>query len=338
MDQTYESQCDERELKRWYRRTFYALNAPLIALIPVIACWVGHWCSSICGSFTICLILIVELEVVFLFHWRATQRLLARTGTFEQTTTIHLTDTLMEISCGANATQMEYRTFFDYLLQRKFIVLRQSPTAGMAIIRRDRLPDNGEELLRCLNANGVRKFCFWSLRRWWLVLLVVVICIGLSAWRTRWQERENCRICESSLGQLAEWVLDYDRWYGKNEGEEALLPETLQEIDKDWVVWCCRNTFDQYRYVPYRRRLDADSPTAQYTPLLVDSIGAHRQPGHARIRLTLIAFEDTHVSCEENLNCYMDIYNRYGHLQSPEDAEFLRKYCEQWDTSPTTSY
>lgn len=337
MDQSYVSQLDERELKRWYRRTFYALNAPTIALILVIACWVGHWYSSICSSFMICLILIVELEVVFIFRWRATQRLLARTGSFEQTTTIHLTDTLMEITCGANATRMEYRTFYDYLLQREFIVLRQSPTGGMAIIRRDKFPDNGEELLRCLDTSAVRKFRFWSLRRWWLVLLLALFCIGMSAWRIRIQE-QNCRACESALESLAEWVLDYDRWHGESEGVEALLPETLQEIDQVLETWRCQKTTEQYRYVPYRRRLDPKSPTAQYSPLLVDSIGAHRQPGHARIRLTLIAFEDAHVSCEENLTCHMDIYNRYGHLLPSEDAEVLRKYCEQWDSLPATSY
>ena len=101
----------------------------------------------------------------------------------------------------------------------------------------------------------------------------------------------------------------------------------------------CPKTHAEYIYVRYDRPFaHVTSIAAANTPVLFDSvIGCHRHRKFnflgmgADIPWTLVAFEDGHVSIEENLTCFMDIYDRHVPFMSKEDAEVLKKHCEEAD-------
>ena len=108
------------------------------------------------------------------------------------------------------------------------------------------------------------------------------------------------------------------------------------KIYPDWISDECPMTHAKYAYVPYDRPPNPESSTAANTPVLWDGIiGSH----HAKygvlwgngVSQTCVAFEDGHVSYEENLTCHRDIFNRYAPLMSQEDAETLRQTCEELD-------
>ena len=98
----------------------------------------------------------------------------------------------------------------------------------------------------------------------------------------------------------------------------------------------CPKNHEGYVYVPYNRLLDNNSSTAANTPVLWDFVVGCHWKKHGllwgeRIPQTVIVFEDQHVAIEDNLFCHKDIYDKYAPFMTKEDAEVLRKCCEEYD-------
>lgn len=113
---------------------------------------------------------------------------------------------------------------------------------------------------------------------------------------------------------------------------------SMGKIYPDWISDECPMTHAKYAYVPYDRPPNPESSTATNTPVLWDAIiGAHHAKCGALwgngVPQTCVLFEDGHLSYEENLTCHRDIFEKYAPLMSQEDAEELRKVCEELDNT-----
>ena len=179
-----------------------------------------------------------------------------------------------------------------------------------------------------------------------LILASSFVCVIAINYYKLIRERLNVSICNSNLKQLANGlhVYEFDLKDGENESSrhfpsfQELVEcgvfdnDTLRELDY------CPKPHKKYVYVQYERAVDPDSVAACNTPVLLDSvIGCHK---HRKANLlgmdtevswTLIAFEAGQVSAVENLTCFKDIYDKYAPFMSKDDADVLRKFCEEID-------
>ena len=353
MEVTVTEQIEEAEIKRCWEKVFFALYAPMYvryALYAVVFC--------MCG-------LLLRLEFNFIFYalavgyllailswyprtWKIYREVFRKTGQLEKPTTVHLTDTFMEVACGENSAKNEYSIFSGYIELKDEIALINQKTIAATIRKKD-FADGGEEFMQCLEKAGVRRIDFWGVKRWWHVLLPIVMMailgmIHFSDVRFRnWiHEKGYSTHCVSNLKMLMCDLIIYSEEQKEAGNIMFYQSENLLEelIDEGWVddknVGCPKLHL-RFIYVPYKRPLDSTSSTAANTPVLFDlTVGAHQKAprlfGKSPSQ-TMVAFEDGHVSAEENLRCHMDIYERYAPFMSKEDAEVLRKCCEEHDNT-----
>ncbi len=351
MELTFTKQAEEAEIKRRWKKVFFALYAPMYvryALYVVLFC--------MCGTF-------LRLEFNFIFFalalgyllvilswysrtWKIYREVFRKTGQFEKPTTVHLTDTFMELSCGENSAKNVYSIFSGYIELKDEIALINQKTIA-ATFRKKYFSDGGAELMQCLDKAGVKKIDFWGFRRWRLVLLTIVMMAIFGIihfsdvlFRNWIHEKGYNTSCLSNLKMLMCDLIIYSE-----EQKEAgnitftqsknLLEELVEEGYVNEKNVGCPKLHLWFAYVPYKRPLDSTSSTAPNTPVLFDlTIGAHQKAPRLfgkTTSQTMVAFEDGHVSAEENLKCHMDIYERYAPFMNKEDAEVLRKCCEEHD-------
>ena len=208
----------------------------------------------------------------------------------------------------------------------------------MTILDRKDFPDGGKEWMACLEANGVKKKCFWDFRRWWLVLffLLAVLCMlaipyAANNANTAWgKEKGKYTACVSYLKMTGLGLVIYaDENKGYYPPDLNIIANTMHLEEKNIR---CPGTKKEYRYVPYIKEREEN---AAKQPIVIEDIGSHwKKKGlffGKRISRTTILFADARVMTIENLSDYMDIYEQYGQFLSPEDAQMLEDCCENWD-------
>ena len=346
MDLTIEHQNKEREAKSRFRKVYYRVLAPwyvtmLCAVVMLVMVGLSTSSEELRGvCFSLSALGIVIILTGFHFFWRRTRKVFMKSGAFEHPTVIHLTDAYVEITCGENYSKNEYKVFSDYILLKDTIVLRiQRYLAGF--YRRDDFPDGGAEFIRCLEACGVKRAS--TLGRWWdawALLALTVYCViscTVAFHNEEWsQDKAERVVCMNNLKMTYLGLTMYAE--EANQGV-SLLPPSLQAlknaeyIDKNEL--CCPTTMQEYKFVPYSKMPDALSPDK--APIVIDGIASHyKWPcfpiGISRVWQTPILFADGHISLEEDVYCYMDIYDRYGCFLDETEAETLKKCCEAWDS------
>lgn len=343
METTFEHQFDETKIKQRFKRVYYALFAPVYVRFLLYIVF-----FAICGvlysglKFTFIALDIVYAIIILTWFpktWRMYHELFKKTGAMENSTIIHLTDTSIEISCGNNKTQNEYKVFSSYLALSDTIALINQRTIT-AIFERNDFDDNGEKFIQCLDNAGVKNLHMWSFKRWWAIslpiIMAILLCLVYCTPLVTIKARENAyrAMCNSNLKQLTTGLVIYSIQL-KEEGIDS-LPENFPHnvfLDFEYVndenVFYCPKTGTEYMYIPYNRLLDGSSSTAKYTPILFDYIsGSHILDKHTR--QTLVAFEDGHVYAENDISCPKDIYEKYAPLMEKGDAEILRIYCDEF--------
>ena len=180
-----------------------------------------------------------------------------------------------------------------------------------------------------------------------LILFLAFVAITAINYYKIINEKIQISYCNSNLKQLVNGLatIAYD---GQKNGDVSLQQfpplQTLagnNYIDKKTLenLMHCPKTHAEYIYVRYDRPVAlVTSIAAANTPVLFDSvIGCHKHRKFnflgmgADLPWTLVAFEDGHVSIEENLTCFMDIYDRHAQFMSKEDTEVLKRTCEEAD-------
>ena len=290
MDLRFEHQAVEAKVKRKWWYVFHILFAPayvffgsMIVLLGGMGMSYDKPVSYLCYSFALGLFILSAC--IFSINWRAYRELFRKMGSFERPTVVHLTDTYLESACGENIGKHEYRIFSYYLPLKKHIalVVQKSITA---VFDRSDFPDGGGEWIRCLEANGVKKFPIWGLKRWWFALLYLVFAIMFIAGMLRTIKRNNeewCRDkgyytrCISNLKMVGMCLQLYAAEHvDKANPNVKLLPPSLQNLTPKYhdeaKFFHCPVTEEEYRYVPYGRMPDAK--TAAKTPILIDVINS----------------------------------------------------------------
>ena len=340
MELTFEIQQDEQQARRKWRRVFSRLYAPKKALFIMIAV-LAICCGLITRSQEIRLVSFVAgvlLLVAPLFWfsriWLIYRAYFRRNGAFDHLTTIHLTDTMIETTCGANGSQLEYRVFSNYIPLNDCIALINGDSIA-AVFYRSAFPDGGAEFIKCLEASGVKDISTLRVKRWlvvWLygafAALAVVVCAKslLSRYSIYRTGMNGLHTCGGQLQQLHQKIAKHATDAG------GALPRELSELNLPDEEFGCNFTDDTYLYVPYGR-LDSNGKASAQTPILIEELGGHwvLSVWSQYTAYTPIVFADGHVAFEKNLCSYTDIYDKYAPFMSPEDAEVLKKCCEKWD-------
>ena len=200
--------------------------------------------------------------------------------------------------------------------------------------------------------NPLRKIFFWDApskkstakRRIAVVVLTLfsgfVLFIAINYYKII-RQRLNVSICNSNLKQLACGVRVY-QLENKTSRHFPSFQELVEcgvlDIDTLRELEYCPKTHKKYIYVQYERPVDPNSVAARNTPVLFDGvIGCHRHRNANLLGIapesswTLIAFEAGHVTVVENLTCFKEIYDKYAPFMSKDDADVLRKCCEEAD-------
>ncbi len=96
-------------------------------------------------------------------------------GPLEQENTIGLSDHELTSRFGKNAVSVEYRKLKYFFLcgKRLFLIAEKNILCGT--IRLEKIPGYEAELIAALRADGVRELRFWSFRRWWKRVLIVLV-------------------------------------------------------------------------------------------------------------------------------------------------------------------
>ena len=276
--------------------------------------------------------------------------LFRRQGAFEHPTIIHLTDRFIEITCGENHSKNEYTLYTHCLCLKDCLALRHKKSI-LCIIYKKEFPDEGAEWMKCLESNGVKKQQFWDMRRWWpvslfLFLLALTFLLPCHANEedSKWlKEKAKRTACISHLRMLSTGLTLYAF------DNDNCLPPTLRELNGPLNSYCldetpflCPKTKLEYKYVPYRKLPATVNPVSLHSdgyenrlPLLVDGIGSHYQPYGIFLKKyvwkTHILYADGHIEIMDNLRRHMDIYEQHAEHLHTEDAEVLKKCCEEWD-------
>ena len=351
MELTFTKQAEEAEIKRRWKKVFFALYAPMYvryALYVVLFCLCGFLLRLDFNFIFFALALGYFLAILSWYSrtWKIYHEVFRKTGQFEKPTTVHLTDTFMELTGGENSAKNVYSIFSGYIELKDEIALINQKTIA-ATFRKKYFSDGGEELMQCLDKAGVKKIDFGGFRRWRLVLLPIAMMVILGIihfsdvrFRNWIHEKSYNTKCLSNLKMLMCDLIIYSEEQ-KEAGNiafaqsETLLEELVEEGYVNEKNVGCPKLSLCFIYVPYKRPLDSTSSTAANTPVLFDwIIGAHKKAPRLLGKTTtqtMVAFEDGHVSAEENLRCHKDIYERYAPFMSKEDAEVLRKCCEEHD-------
>ncbi len=350
MDLTIEHKLDKATVRRRWRQVHFAFFAPAYAY------WILYVVILlVCGLLSpynsgICFVLALG-ALAFIVSWYprscwTNRKLSAKRGAFDHPTVIHLTDTYMEVTCGENSSKSEYKILSGYMELKEIIVLVFHKVIVGALPKAD-FPDGGKEFMQCLQHAGVKRIKFFGFKRWMIVclpvLLVVVPSVFYIAERENqiWMHEKCCRAsCVSNLKGLMTGLLVYSYDQKEAGNMTPLKSMPLNEMIKlryvhERMTECPKN-HEGYVYVPYNRLLDNNSSTAANTPVLWDFIVGCHWKKHGllwgeKIPQTVIVFEDQHVTIEDNLFCHKDIYDKYAPFMTKEDAEVLRKCCEEFD-------
>ena len=106
--------------------------------------------------------------------------ILTTTGGFLHETELHFTDHILTTTCGLNVTSTEYKSFTGYFCRKNMIFLLMGRQYFSAAVAKEIFPDQGEELLQCLERDGVKKIHFFRRKEWYLTLLLCVVFVA--AW------------------------------------------------------------------------------------------------------------------------------------------------------------
>ena len=350
MELTLKNQLEEAVAKRRWRRVFFALYAPVYAryaLYVALFCIFGLILPNLqCFMLTLAVAYVIAIFTWYPRIWRVYRETFRNSGAFDHPTVVHLTDTFIDLNCGENSSKNEYRVFSGYIELKDTIALINQKAIA-AVFEKTYFADDGKEFIQCLEKAGVKKLEFWGFKRWWLVFLPVVFMALLvvahvfEVHKRCWRHEHGSTVtCASNLKQLMCGFLIFSsdlREVGKSAIFQSFpLDEMVDEGYVNESIGGCPTSSVGYAYVPYNRPLDHNSRTAASTPVMWDFIiGCHRKtsrlPWRKPITLTVVVFEDQHCTCEENLTCHMDIYNKYSPSMSQNDAEALRKICEEYD-------
>ena len=356
MELTFEYQIEEAVAKKRLRRvynTIHALEYVRNVLYLILFCV----CAVLLQKF-MCVFLIMaflfSISIISAFPrlWRFYRQNLAEKGAFEYPTMLHITDTFIEVSRGGNSAKVEYRLFTNYLDIEDGIALLKQDLIVTAVPK-SIFVDGGKEYIQCLENAGVRKFQTHGFKRWrgvcTPIILMPVICLGYIATENHTKaifEKFQRQNCVSHLKQLTNALHVYSYGNTKMENKPQHFPPLQILIDMIGAnqsvdgLASCPKSHTEYVYVQYDKPVAlTPSITAANTPVLFDNvIGCHRISSKAsflgfgtEIHQTVIAFEDGHVSVEENLTCHKDIYDKYASFMSEKDAEVLLKCCEEAD-------
>jgi len=352
MELSSERQIDEATMKRCWRKVFFAQYAPLYsryALFAVTFCMFGIMIPGLRGiMFALAAAYVMAMLWWYPRIWRIYRRMFMKTGAFEHPTTVRLTDTFMEVTCGANCSRNEYSVFSEYMELGDVIALFNQKSIAAIFPKMD-FPDRGGEFMQCLKKAGVKRMEFWGIRRWWYAVLIIalvallVISHIMDVQNRTWiYEKSRNAKCVSNLKVLMCGLLIYSS--EQREAGNMAFPQSLPLDDmvaEGYLEKCagaCPLSSVEYVYVPYNRFFDRNSSTAASTPVLWDFlIGCHRNKSHhwlpwgKETANTIVIFEDQHFSIEKNLTRHKDIYDKYAPYMSREDAETLRRICEEYD-------
>lgn len=341
MDLTIEHKLNEKEAKHIWRKAFFAFAAPgyVLGVIYILLCILIGLHNENWGPFLFVFAAIIAVSYLLAWPrtWKMYREIFQRQGAFEHPTFIHLTDAFFKTSCGENHSKQEYRIFTHYLCLKDCIVLIHKRSI-MSVIEKKEFPDEGAEWISCLEANGVERKRLWGLKRWWIVLvflLLLVFCmyVYVAARRANdeWcEEKSAYTACVNNLKTIGTALVLYA------EDNQGYYPTTLrsllpQEYSIDEENLCCPETEMGYKYVPYGKMNDE---TAAEQPIVIDYAGSHwiKQGlwGKCTLR-TPILFADGHVEIFSYLASYMDIYDQYAKSLREEDAKVLKNCCEDWD-------
>lgn len=326
MDVTIERIADKTTKKK-FRQAFLALQLPsyVIVLTAFVFCIVLGTILSFPGAclfFYLSAILLIKMLTWWPRLWRICNQLLKKQHAFETPTRIHFSDSFLEISCGENYSKKEYSFFSHYFCQKKQIVLLfQKNIQG--VYDKNKFEDDGEEWIRCLEAHGVKKLHFWSLRRWALPIVVFLLFImaGTLLWGSRNQSKldENGNdyarqiTCINNLKQqmvaVHLYALDYDGHLPPRENWQNALQKELGDSRNLFVCPAAPPDTVSYVYLGDDWMTLPDEETAQRLPLFHES-----QCFHSSARKLIYA-------------AFMD--GRTQGLSSDELADALRQ-LESW--------
>ena len=344
MDFTIERTADKTTKKK-FRQAFFALQLPnyVITLTAFVFCIVLGTILSFprsCLFFGLSAILLMKMLTWWPIHWRLYNKVLKKQHAFETPTRIHFSDSFLEISCGENYSKKEYSFFTHYFCQKKQIVLLfQKGIQG--VFNKNKFEDDGEEWIRCLEAHGVKKLHFWSLRRWALPIVIVLIFIiaGALLWGTRTESKldENGMVCLENLEEIREFF----QWY---EYDHNALPASMQELKNAYCAegdfpGICPETKEAYKLVPYKTLPDGDE--AAHLPVLLDGIQNHHVEyidgsNSFSSPITYVQMANGNIDFLYDIDCYMDVFDKYAVFLSPQNAEILKECCRGWDDETKT--
>ncbi len=353
MDLTIEHKLDKATVRRRWRQVHFAFFAPAYAywIVSVVILIICGLLSPYNGG--ICFALALG-GLVFILSWYprscwTNRKLSAKRGAFDHPTVIHLTDTYMEVTCGENSSKSEYKILSGYMELKEIIVLVFHKVIVGALPKED-FPDGGKEFMQCLQHAGVKRIKFFGFKRWMIVCLPVLLVVFLGVTQIYimaniqnrlWMREKCCRAsCVSNLKGMMAGLLIYSD--DQKAAGNIAIPKSLpvnEMIAGGYINGSeavCPKLDEFYAYAPYNRLLDNKSSTAANTPVLWDFIVGCHWKKHGllwgeRIPQTVIVFEDQHVAIEDNLFCHKDIYDKYAPFMTKEDAEVLRKCCEEYD-------
>ena len=97
------------------------------------------------------------------------------TGSLGREHSVRLSDHEITVSYDKNTGTTEYRRlkYFFRRGDRLFLLADKNLPAGTILL--DRVPGHEAEFIACLRADGLKELRFWSFRRWWLNLFIVVL-------------------------------------------------------------------------------------------------------------------------------------------------------------------
>ena len=98
-----------------------------------------------------------------------------KAGAFENESIVKVNENGLTIEQGQNCVTNGYRMYSGYFIFGKNIYILHGRTALIMSFPLSDLPDNGVELIGFLEANKVSRVKFWSIKRWYLSCLLLVV-------------------------------------------------------------------------------------------------------------------------------------------------------------------
>ena len=178
MDFKYSKKIEKKEVvsSLWNYYTF--IYAPRIAffLVNIVFFSYAAWymqdyaitaCAAVYG-----LVFLIEFP---LFCKRILE-VIAPTGIFDHVTELHFSDHILTTTCGLNTSSTEYKSFTGYFCKKNTIFLLMGKHLFSSAFSKEIFPDQGEELLRCLENDGVKPVHF-LFRKAWLIAAATGIAV-----------------------------------------------------------------------------------------------------------------------------------------------------------------